>query len=68
MNRSRWLPNPDRFIWNNNGTYWLRWTPYDPVYKQARLAASLGTADLKEARRKRDEVLRNWKRKEAYAQ
>jgi hypothetical protein len=68
MKRSRWQPNPDRFIWNNNGTYWLRWTPYDPVYKQARLAASLGTADLEEARRKRDEVLGNWNRKEAHAQ
>jgi hypothetical protein len=29
------------------------------------MAASLGTADLEEARRKRDEVLGNWNRKEA---
>jgi hypothetical protein len=68
MKRNRWQPNPDRFIWNNNGTYWLRWTPYDPVYKQARMAASLGTADLEEARRKRDEIVANWNREEAYAQ
>jgi hypothetical protein len=65
MKRSRWQPNPDRFIWNNNGTYWLRWTPYDAVYKQARVAASLGMADLEEARRKRDEIVANWNRKEA---
>ena len=42
-----------------------RWQPNPD---RARLAASLGTADLEEARRKRDEVLRNWNRKEAYAQ
>jgi len=65
MKRNRWQPNPDRLIWNNNGTYWLRWAPFDPVVKHPRMAVSLKTKDIEEARRRRDEILANWNRKEA---
>lgn len=64
MKRNRWQPNPDRLIWNNNGTYWMRWAPYDPV-RTERLTFNLKTRDVNEARRKRDEIVENWNRKEA---
>lgn len=60
MKRNRWQPHPDRLIWNNNGTYWLRWAPFDPVVKQPRMAANLKTKDIEEARRRRDELMANW--------
>jgi hypothetical protein len=65
MKRNRWQHHPDRLIWNNNGTYWMRWAPFDPVVKNPRAATSLKTKDLEEARRRRDEIVANWKRKEA---
>jgi hypothetical protein len=65
MKRNRWQPHPDRLIWNNNGTYWLRWAPFDPVVKHPRMAANLKTKDIEEARRRRDEFTANWNRKEA---
>jgi len=64
MKRNRWQPNPDRLIWNNNGTYWMRWAPYNPV-RTERLTFNLKTRDVNEARRKRDEIVANWNRKEA---
>ena len=64
MKRNRWQTNPDRLIWNNNGTYWMRWAPYDPV-RTERLTFNLKTRDVNEARRKRDEIVENWNRKEA---
>jgi hypothetical protein len=57
MKPNRWKPNPDRLIWNNNGTYWMRWAPYDPKITE-RLTFNLKTKDANEARR--DEILANW--------
>jgi hypothetical protein len=69
MKRNRWQPHPDRLIWNNNGTYWLRWAPFDPVVKNPRIAANLKTKDIEEARRKRDQIVADWNQKGmAYAQ
>ena len=69
MKRNRWQPHPDRLIWNNNGTYWLRWAPFDPVVKNPRMAANLKTKDIEEARRKRDQIVADWNQKGmAYAQ
>ncbi|MBU3666712.1 MAG: hypothetical protein FGM15_12675 [Chthoniobacterales bacterium] len=64
MKPNRWTPNPNRHLWNNNGTWWMRWTPYDPL-KTERQTWNLGTKDVNEARRKRDEIVANWNRKEA---
>jgi hypothetical protein len=64
MKRNRWQDNPDRYIWNNHGTYWMRWQPYDPQ-KTQRYTWNLNTRDVNEARRKRDEIVANWNRKEA---
>jgi hypothetical protein len=49
---------PDAFIWNNNGTYWARVTAKAPneFVKGERIAVSLNTRNLEEARRNRNKV------------
>jgi hypothetical protein len=51
-----WAYNQNRYLWSNNGTWWMRVQPYDPV-KAERLTFNLKTRDLEEARRKRDELI-----------
>lgn len=46
----------NRFLWLNNGTWWMRTTCYIGKTKE-RIARSLGTSDVQEARRRRDEFL-----------
>jgi hypothetical protein len=50
-------PNPDHNLWDNNGTYWCRFTVHYPDYTKGRVAKSLHTRDLAEARRRRDYVM-----------
>ncbi len=64
MKRNRWQPNPNRLLWLNNGYWWMRWQPYDPV-KTERLTFNLKTRDVNEARRRRDEIVANWHQQEA---
>lgn len=49
---------PDAFIWNNNGKYWARVTTKAPnkFVKGERIAVSLNTRDLEEARQNRNKV------------
>lgn len=54
---NRWIPNPNRHLWNNNGTWWMRIAPYDETYRYERQAISLNTHDVQEARRRRDEMI-----------
>jgi hypothetical protein len=49
--------NPDHHLWNNNGTWWCHYTEHLPDYTKRRVRVSLGTSDLKIARRRRDELL-----------
>jgi len=49
--------NPNRHIWNNNGTWWLHYTVHLPDYTKRRVRESLGTRDVEEARRRRDQRL-----------
>ena len=49
--------NPDHNLWDNNGTYWCRFTVHYPDYTKGRVAKSLHTRDLAEARRRRDYVM-----------
>ena len=64
MKRNRWHVHPNRMLWNNNGTWWMRWTPWHP-HKTERQTLNLKTRDVNEARRKRDEIVASWNRKEA---
>jgi hypothetical protein len=47
-------PNPDRNIWNNNGTYWCHYTVHEDGYTKKRVRVSLGTKDIAIARALRD--------------
>ena len=51
--------NPDHNLWNNNGTYWCRFTVHKPDYTKERIAKSLHTSDLAEARLRRDSLMRS---------
>jgi hypothetical protein len=63
MSAGGWGWHPNKYIWNNNGTWWLKCTPFDPVVKRRPIVRSLKTRDIDEARRRRDELLEvnNWK-------
>lgn len=50
--------NPNHHIWNNNGVWWTHYTEHFPDYTKRRVRESLHTADLAEARRRRDELFR----------
>lgn len=49
--------NPDHHLWNNRGTWWCHFTLHLPDYTSERVRVSLKTADVVEARRRRDELL-----------
>lgn len=49
--------NPNHNLWDNNGTWWCRYTVHYPDYTAQRLAKSLHTRDLVVARRQRDRLL-----------
>jgi hypothetical protein len=49
--------NPNHHIWNNNGTWWIRFTLRSTEGESIRPAYSLKTPDLDAARRKRDGIL-----------
>ena len=52
-------PNPDHNIWNNNGTYWCHYTVHGPNNTAQRVRVSLETKDREEARKRRDDLLKN---------
>ena len=51
------MRNPNRNIWNNNGTYWIHYTTYPTPVTKERVRHSLRTKSLTEARARRDEIL-----------
>jgi hypothetical protein len=51
--------NPDHHLWNNNGTWWCHYTIHRPDHTKQRVRRSLGTHDLREARGRRDTILRS---------
>ena len=57
-NRIRGPVNPDHNLWNNNGTWWCRFTVHHPDYTKERIAKSLGTHDREAARLRRDQLMR----------
>jgi|GEM_PF-4581928 len=53
MRPTRWQPNPNRYLFNNHGWWWMKYQPYHPVYTE-RVNINLKTRDLEEARQRRD--------------
>lgn len=49
--------NPNRNIWNNNGTWWCHYTVHNDDYTKERVRVSLGTDDVKIARALRDFIM-----------
>jgi hypothetical protein len=62
VNSGGWGSNPNKYLFRNGNGWWLRVQPYNPA-KTERLAFSLKTRDLEEARRRRDEMIavNEWK-------
>jgi hypothetical protein len=50
-------PHPDHHLWRNGRLWWVAFTVHLPGWKKDRVRVSLGTADLAEARRRRDALL-----------
>ena len=51
--------NPDHNLWMNNGAFWCRFTVHYPDYTAGRVAKSLNTRDVAEARLRRDHIMRS---------
>jgi hypothetical protein len=49
--------NPNHHLWRNGRLWWIAFTVIYDGWRQERIRRSLGTADLEEARRRRDHVL-----------
>ena len=49
--------DPDHHLWRNGRLWWVAFTVHLPGWQKERVRRSLGTADLHEARRRRDELL-----------
>ena len=49
--------NPNRSIWNNNGTWWCHYTIHNDNYTKQRVRISLGTKDVEIARALRDFIM-----------
>ena len=49
--------NLNHHLWNNNGTWWIRYTIYPTPMTVERIRHSLKTKILLEARSRRDEIL-----------
>ncbi len=59
--------NPNHHLWRNGRLWWLAVTLLHDGWRQERVRQSLGTADLLEARRRRDLVLARFARPAAAA-
>jgi hypothetical protein len=51
------VPNPNHHLWRNGRLWWVAFTVVYDGWRQERIRRSLGTADVEEARRRRDDVL-----------
>jgi hypothetical protein len=59
--------DPDHHLWRNGRLYWVAFTVHLPGWQKERVRLSLGTADLPEARRRRDLILREYPAQRACA-
>ena len=51
------VDDPDHHLWRNGHLFWVAFTVHLPGWQKERVRLSLGTADLAEARRRRDSLL-----------
>jgi len=56
--------NPDHHLWRNGRYWWIAFTLLYHGWRQERVRRSLRTADLQEARQRRDAILEHFARSE----
>ena len=56
------LINPDHHLWRNGRYWWIAFTLLYHGWRQERVRRSLKTADVREARRRRDAILEHFAR------
>jgi hypothetical protein len=54
--------HPDHHLWRNGRLWWVAFTVHLPGWQKERVRLSLGTDDIEEARRRRDQVLSEYPR------
>jgi hypothetical protein len=52
--------DPDHHLWRNGRLWWIAFTVHLPGWQKERVRLSLHTADVVEARRRRDDLLRRY--------
>ena len=62
MPRTTQDTDPDHHLWRNGRLFWVAFTVHLPGWQKERVRLSLGTADVEEARRRRDQLLRDYPR------
>lgn len=50
----------DHHLWRNGRLWWVAFTVHLPGWQKDRVRLSLGTDDVREARRRRDQILREY--------
>jgi hypothetical protein len=54
--------HPDHHLWRNGRLWWVAFTVHLPGWQKERIRLSLGTDDIEEARRRRDQLLSEYPR------
>ena len=54
------VPNPNHHLWRNGRLWWIAFTVIYDGWRQERVRRSLGTVDLDDARRRRDNLLQQY--------
>jgi hypothetical protein len=62
MTQTKVGTDPDHHLWRNGRLFWVAFTVHLPGWQKERIRRSLGTADVEEARRRRDQLLRDYPR------
>ncbi|HLA77363.1 MAG TPA: hypothetical protein VJU18_07280 [Vicinamibacteria bacterium] len=52
--------DPDHHLWRNGRLWWVAFTVHLPGWQKDRVRLSLGTDDVEEARRRRDQILHEY--------
>ena len=58
--------DPDHHLWKNGTRWWIAITVHTPDWRVKRIRKSLGTADIQEARKRRDAILRFFQQSNEY--
>lgn len=59
--------DPDHHLWKNGTRWWIAITVHTHDWRIRRIRKSLGTSDIREARRRRDTILRFFEHSPEYA-